>query len=1340
MSYSVEIVESSSNILEVSSSVGNNPPTIEILQENVSNLSVSHDIGLLPNDFQNDTKNIIGQTLVGSSGIAISPLNSGIINIATIGLQPSGNYSLVGHNHAISDITNFSSGVSGLLPVKNIVGGTNISISENNSVFTVNVSGQLGLTAEQVDDRVSSLLKSGNYTSLNYDDENNTLTISVTGLQPSGNYSLMGHSHSSSDITNFNSSVDNLLPVKNIIAGSGIGISVLGKDFTVSVTGTFGLTGEQVDDRVSSLLKSGNYINLNYDDANDSLTISVTGLQPSGNYSLVGHSHTSNDIVNFVSAASGAAPVQSVAGKIGNVILNKNDVGLNNIDNTSDINKPVSTAQANADSAVQSAASADATTKANNAQSYAIQRSNHTGTQSSSTISDFNTSVSGLLPITNINAGSNISINKTGTTFTISTSGLQPAGNYATLVDGLIPSAQLPSYVDDVLEYASSGVFPAAGEIGKIYVTLNDNKTYRWGGTTYIEISASPGSTDNVPEGSINKYYTDARASVAAPVQSVSGRIGNIILSKDDVGLNNIDNTSDLNKPISSATQQVLDNKAPLVHTHNSNDINNFNSSVSGLLPVTNIIGNSGIVVSNNGSTYNISSTGLAYLSSANFNSLFVTGVPVSTSEHKHNYTDITNFSSGIQDNLTTTLLPGNFISIIYDNSFDTLTIGTSGVSPLIHTHTTSDITNFTSGVNSLVSGVYAPLNSPGFNGTPTAPTAASGTNTTQISTTAFVNTAINNVSGTLNSSIALKANLSGASFSGSVTAPTGNFTVLQQSGVSVSTVGHTHTSSQITDFIIAASGAAPVQSVAGKIGTVSLVKSDVGLGNVDNTSDANKPVSAAQAAADSVVQSAAATDATTKANNAQSYAIQRSNHTGTQLASTISNFNSTVSGLLPSISVGQYLLSSFNPTTNAYTISTSGLQPSGSYSLVGHTHTSSNITDFNSGVSGLLPRFSGVSYITSTFDAVQNKYSLSLNLPNCPACDSQYIVVGGGDGQLDFVTYINGFQVIPYPYSGDTFGFNSENLQDIFPIIDTAIYSRALKTHNHGNISSSGNIGSVSGLLVITGNSGILTTSSEISTSYITNFNSSVSGLLPVTNINSGSNILVSQSGTSFIVSATGLQPSGNYSLVGHTHTSSNITDFISAASGAAPVQSVAGKVGAVSLVKGDVGLSNVDNTSDSNKPVSTAQAAADTVIQNYSIQRSNHTGSQLASTISDFNSSVSGLLPVTNIVAGSNISIIPSGSIYTVSVSGQLGLTTEEVDDRVAALLVAGNGINLVYDDPNNILTVSTSGLQPSGNYSIVGHTHSANDINSGTLSDSILSAKVQSAVNLYLWSSFR
>ena len=57
--------------------------------------------------------------------------------------------------------------------------------------------------------------------------------------------------------------------------------------------------------------------------------------------------------------------------------------------------------------------------------------------------------------------------------------------------NGKVPSAQLPSYVDDVLEYSAQSSFPTTGETGKIYVDISTNKTYRWGGSSYVEISAS---------------------------------------------------------------------------------------------------------------------------------------------------------------------------------------------------------------------------------------------------------------------------------------------------------------------------------------------------------------------------------------------------------------------------------------------------------------------------------------------------------------------------------------------------------------------------------------------------------------------------------------------------------------------------------------------------------------------------------------------------------------------------------------------------------------------------------------------------------------------------------
>jgi hypothetical protein len=56
---------------------------------------------------------------------------------------------------------------------------------------------------------------------------------------------------------------------------------------------------------------------------------------------------------------------------------------------------------------------------------------------------------------------------------------------------GRVPSSQLPSYVDDVLEYGDLESFPTIGETGKIYIAQDTNKTYRWSGSSYAEISAS---------------------------------------------------------------------------------------------------------------------------------------------------------------------------------------------------------------------------------------------------------------------------------------------------------------------------------------------------------------------------------------------------------------------------------------------------------------------------------------------------------------------------------------------------------------------------------------------------------------------------------------------------------------------------------------------------------------------------------------------------------------------------------------------------------------------------------------------------------------------------------
>lgn len=117
------------------------------------------------------------------------------------------------------------------------------------------------------------------------------------------------------------------------------------------------------------------------------------------------------------------------------------------------------------------------------------------------------------------------------------------AANGVAMLDasGQVPASQLPSYVDDVLEgyyKAADGKFykEAAytnlitGETGKIYVSLDTNKTYRWTGTTFVYITSGA-------------------------VDSVNGLTGVVVLNKSHVGLSNVDNTADAAKSVLSATK-----------------------------------------------------------------------------------------------------------------------------------------------------------------------------------------------------------------------------------------------------------------------------------------------------------------------------------------------------------------------------------------------------------------------------------------------------------------------------------------------------------------------------------------------------------------------------------------------------------------------------------------------------------------------------------------------------------------------------------------------------------------------------------------------------------------
>ncbi len=130
------------------------------------------------------------------------------------------------------------------------------------------------------------------------------------------------------------------------------------------------------------------------------------------------------------------------------------------------------------------------------------------------------------IKITNLANGINLSdaVNKSQLDLKLDIS-LKGTANGVAELDafGKVPASQLPSYVDDVVEYANFISFPAIGQAGIIYVAVDANKTYRWSGSIYVEISAGPATSDNVPEGTLNLYFTDTRAKNAAVINSIAG-------------------------------------------------------------------------------------------------------------------------------------------------------------------------------------------------------------------------------------------------------------------------------------------------------------------------------------------------------------------------------------------------------------------------------------------------------------------------------------------------------------------------------------------------------------------------------------------------------------------------------------------------------------------------------------------------------------------------------------------------------------------------------------------------------------------------------------------------
>ena len=146
------------------------------------------------------------------------------------------------------------------------------------------------------------------------------------------------------------------------------------------------------------------------------------------------------------------------------------------------------------------------------------------------------------------------------------------ANGYAELdASGTVPTAQLPSFVDDVLEYNTLGDFSATGETGKIYVAKDTNLTYRWSGSAYVEISASLA----LGETSSTAYRGDRGKTAYDHSQLTTGNPHNVTLS--DVG-----GTTD-----HTALSNIGTNTHTQIDTHIASTSNPHSTSVDNLSNAT---------------------------------------------------------------------------------------------------------------------------------------------------------------------------------------------------------------------------------------------------------------------------------------------------------------------------------------------------------------------------------------------------------------------------------------------------------------------------------------------------------------------------------------------------------------------------------------------------------------------------------------------------------------------------------------------------------------------------------------------------------------------------------
>jgi hypothetical protein len=679
------------------------------------------------------------------------------------------NYAPLVHNHAASDI------VSGTIAMARLpVGLTHDTVAYGDHTHAGGGEGG-PIAIADVTGLVAALNAKAN--------TSHTHAISdVTGLQTALNGKAAStHSHVISDTSGLQSALD-------LKANSS------------DVTTALGLKASTTDVNIALATKADS----------SAVTTALALKANTSSLATVATTGSYNDLTDKPSTGGGSPAVSTVAGRTGDVVLTKSDVGLGNVDNTADTSKPIS-------SATQTALNL----KANSAELATVAT---TGAYADLTGKPTITEP----PVTSV-AG------KTGVVSLVKADvGLSNVDNTS--------DASKP--VSTATQTALDGKAAASHTHAVLDITgltsILDDKA----DTVDLATVATTGSYNDL---------ADKPTIPTVPVTSVAGRTGAITLTKSDVGLSNVDNTADTAKPVSTAQQTALDLKAPLASPTFTGTVAGITKAMVGLSNVDNTTDAAKPVstaaqtaldlkapIASPTFTGTVSGITKSMVGLSNVDNTADTAKPVSTAQQtalngKQNLsTDLTTIAgltltnddvlqrkAGAWVNRTVAQLKTDFALAKSD-------VGLSNVD------NTSDASKPVSTAQQTALDLKAPLASPTFTGT------VSGITKSMVGLANVDNTAdtAKPVSTAQQTALNLKANLASPTFTGTV------------AGITATMVGLGNVDNTSDATKNAATATLTNKTIASPAFTgtpTGLTKSHVGLANVDNTADTAKPVSTAQ-------------------------------------------------------------------------------------------------------------------------------------------------------------------------------------------------------------------------------------------------------------------------------------------------------------------------------------------------------------------------------------------------------------------------------------------------------------------------------------------------------------